>query len=84
MKVYSYKAVDDFVFGKLAPLGYDIHIMPGALVDGYICVAPDASRYHFIAKEHYLNSWSSGVTVRRCRRLPKWAEDYINNESAED
>jgi len=73
MKVYDYKAVDSLVFGKLAPLGYDIHVVPGSLVDGYICISPDDDKYHFLAQERYLNEWSSGVTVRRCRKLPKWA-----------
>lgn len=83
MKVYDYKAVDSLVFGKLAPLGYDIHVVPGSLADGYICVSPRAGFYHFLARERYLNEWSSGVTVRRCRKLPKWAVDFIANESAD-
>lgn len=83
MRVYDYKAVDSLVFGKLAPLGYDIHVVPGSLVDGYICISPDDDKYHFLAQERYLNEWSSGVTVRRCRKLPKWAVEFIANEIAD-
>lgn len=81
MKLYSYNAVDSLVFGKLAPLGYDIHVVPGALADGYICIAPDEGKYHVVAQERYINEWTSGVSVCRCRKLPKWAVDYIANET---
>jgi len=84
MRLYTYKAVDSFVHERLAPKGYDIHVVPGVLADGYICVAPDENKYHFIMRERYLNEWSSGMSMRRYRRLPKWAVDYIRNESKED
>lgn len=84
MKVYDYKAVDSFVFGKLAPAGYDITCIPGALVDGYICVAPDESKYNFVFTEKYLNEWSSGVVMRRCRKLPKWAVEFLANEAEKE
>lgn len=81
MKLYDYKTVEKFIFGKLAPLGYEIHAVPGCLCDGYICVSPDESKYHFIAQKRYLNEWSSGVSMRRYRKLPKWAVDFIAKEA---
>ena len=81
MKLYSFRAVDSLVFGKLAPFGYDIHVVPGTLADGYICIAPDEGKYNFVAQERYINEWSSGVSVRRCRKLPQLAVDFVANET---
>ena len=82
MSIYDYKTVEKFINEKLIPLGYDVHTVPGSLVDGYICVSPSSGMYHFIAKERYLNEWSSGVTIRRYRTLPKWAVDFMAKNAA--
>lgn len=75
--IYSYKAVEKFIEDKLIPEGYEIELIPGALVDSYICIAPDANHYNFIFRETYLNEWSSGLTMRRCRALTKWALEAL-------
>lgn len=75
--IYSYQSVEQFINDKLIPEGYEIVIIPGALVDSYICIAPDERHYHFIFREQYLNEWSSGLTKRRCKKLTKWALDAI-------
>lgn len=77
MKIYSYSTVEKYISEKLIPAGYDVYTLPGSLVDGYIAVAPDDAHYHFIAEEVYLNAWSSGVKLRKCRKLPKWAQKKI-------
>jgi len=38
-KGYSYKSIEAFVFNKLFPAGYEIHQIPGSLVDNCICIA---------------------------------------------
>lgn len=78
MKVYNYQSVEKFINERLVPLGYEVHVIEGSLVDGYVCVAPDDGKYHFLFKEHYLNAWSSGITMRKCRRLPKWAQKIVD------
>ena len=82
MKTYSYMAVENFINQKLAPLGYEIIQIPGSLVDNYFCIAPEG-KYNFIFREKYLNAWSSGLTMRRYGKIPKWAgktiEKYLNS-----
>ena len=57
--IYSYKAVEKFIEEKLIPAGYEIELIPGALVDSYVCIAPDENHYNFIFRETYINEWSS-------------------------
>lgn len=80
MKLYTQSAVDDFVFGKLADMGYDIYKRPSVLVDEYICVAPSEKYMNVLFLDKFLNAWSGALYMRKCRRLPKWAKDYIDNE----
>ena len=75
--IYSYKAVEKFIAEKLIPAGYEIELIPGALVDSYVCIAPDENHYNFIFRETYINEWSSGLTMRRCMKLTKWALDAL-------
>lgn len=77
MKMYSYKAVEKFIDEKLIPAGYEIYQIEGTLVDSYICIAPDENHYNFIFKEAYINEWSSALTMRRCKKLTKWALDVL-------
>jgi hypothetical protein len=81
MKLYTQTAVNDFVFGKLADMGYEIHTRPSVLVDEYICVAPNDEYMNVLFLDKYLNEWSSALRMRKCRKLPKWAEDFIANEN---
>ena len=84
MRLYSYKAVERFISDKLIPLGYEVHTVPGSLVDGYVCVAPDNVKYHFLAQERHINAWSSGLSMRRCRKLPGWAVDLVQAQGRAD
>lgn len=77
MKVYDYKSVENYINTKLVPVGYEIIRVEGSLVDSYICIAPNENWYHIIFREQYLNSWSSALTMRRCRKLTKWAKEQI-------
>ena len=81
-KGYTYKSVEAFVFGKLAPAGYEIHQIPGSLVDNYICIAPDERHWNFTFREEYINEWASCLIKRKCRKLPKWAEAMLKEEDA--
>lgn len=83
-KLYTYQAVDKFIAEKLAPAGYEIEEIPGALVDSYICIAPDAEHYNFIFREEYINEWSSGLSCRRYQKLPRWALDALASVEQEE
>ena len=83
MKKYSYKAVETFISEKLAPAGYDIHQIPGSLVDEYVCIAPSENYYNFIFREQYINEWSSGLSMHRYKNLPAFARAMLNREEQE-
>ena len=82
--VYSYRSVEQCVYEDLEPMGYEIHVFPGVLVDSFICIAPDEQHYNFIFWEEYLNEWSAALTCRRCQKLPKWALAKLEEEARED
>lgn len=67
MNLYSQKSVDEFVNGKLEPSGYEINVLEGCLIDGYVCVPPDDKHYLFIFLPHFLNEWSSALEAHRYR-----------------
>lgn len=81
MKVYNWRSVENYVFGRLTALGYEIHQIPGSLCDNFICIAPDDRYYHILFREKCLNDWVSGLTKRRCRKLPKWAIEMLEEEA---
>lgn len=80
MKKYSYNAVETFIREKLDPAGYDIHQIPGSLVDEYVCIAPSEKYYNFIFVERYLNEWSSGLSMHRYKKLPAFARAMLDRE----
>lgn len=87
MKVYSYKAADKIRERLLERAGAFVYEIPGALVDNYIMGA--AGCYTFIVREKYLNMYSSGVTIRKYRKIPAKYQKIVElldngeNEKAE-
>lgn len=75
-KVYSYSGVCEAV-SRLADDGYMVYEVPGCLVDGFICIAPDEKHWNFEFREVYLNEWSSGLSMRRFRELSQRQKDLI-------
>jgi hypothetical protein len=80
MKIYDYRAVERFIAEKLEPRGYEVHQISGVLCDDYICIAPNGRYYNFCFRSKYLNEWSSGLILRKCRKLPKWAVEMLKEE----
>lgn len=69
MEIYSYAVVKK-IREKLAEhSGVFVYEIPGGLVDNYIMGADGC--YTFIIREKYLNEWSSGVTIRKYRKIPE-------------
>lgn len=68
MTVYSYKAAENIANRLSEREGAFVYLIPGSLVDNYIMGAPGC--YTFVAREKYLNAWSSGVTIRKYRKIP--------------
>lgn len=77
--IYTCNAISDIV-EILLNSGYKyIQLREGSL--GYgdaVLIAPDENKYHFVIREVYLNEWSSGHTVRRCRTISKKLQAEID------
>ena len=69
--IFDYKTVEQYIADVLIPEGYEIEELPGTLVDSFVCYAPDDKHYHILFVETYLNAWSSGLAVHKCKRLGK-------------
>ena len=87
MNVYTAESVEQVREKLSARKGFFCYEFPGTLVDSYIMGAEGC--YTFVVKEKYLNEWSSGVTVRKYRKIPAKYEKVIQlvdegeNEKAE-
>ena len=66
--LYTVKAVDEAI-DQLIDMGYEIVIIPGSLIDSYICISPTPSMYNYEFRENAINEWSSAYTVRRSSKL---------------
>lgn len=73
--------------------GYELkQLAEGTLGNGdCVLIAPDETHYNFVIREVYINSWTSGQTIRRCKRLSKAilaeidaAEERIADETDEN
>ena len=69
-RLYSTTAVQKLMVQALE-YNYDIRqFMPESLgVGGIALIAPQEGWDNVIIEEKYLNEWSSGHTVRRCRKI---------------
>ena len=66
--LYTVKAVDEAI-DQLIDMGYEIVIIPGTLIDSFICISPKPSMYHYEFREYVTTSWASAYTVRRSSKL---------------
>lgn len=87
MQIYSQSSVDTFVNEKLMPVGYDVEMLSGCLVDGYACYPPDNNHYLFVFLPHFLNAWSSGLEMHKYKswetvpkKMKKIIESYTQVE----
>lgn len=75
--VYTLDSVDKLI-NTCCEEGYEINTCrDGSLGYGKIVlVAPDDKHWNFVIEEVYLNCWSSGHTIRRCRKISNqlWSE----------
>ena len=69
-KLYTLTAVEISI-ETLTKHGYDINVIPGSLLDNYICIPPDNDKYIFEVREVYLNVCSSAYSMRRHSKLSK-------------
>ena len=87
MTIYSYKVAEEIREKFLERADAFVYEICGSLVDNYIMGADGC--YTFIVREIYLNEWSSGVTIRKYRKIPAKYQKIIElledgeNEKAE-
>ncbi len=75
------KLIDDCVNNH----GYTIaQIRDGSLGYGKMVLVAPAGYWNFVIEEVYLNEWSSGHTVRKCRAISKRLQTEINTYSEGD
>lgn len=74
---YSMDAVNTAVQTLTEDYGYFTYVIPGVLLDTYICVPDSDDRYIYEFRETYLNCWSSAYTVRRHGHMSKRLEKMI-------
>lgn len=68
---YDYEPVERFI-SRLEQSGYKCHqTLKGTLIGDWICVPQFENGKYFIIREHYLNEWSSYMTVEPKRKLSK-------------
>lgn len=76
-KVYGANAVYEAV-SKLEAQGYEIISLDGCLLDDYICLSHDSTKYNFFFYEVALNCWSSGYKMQRfSARMPKFLQERL-------
>ena len=77
-KLYDPKAVDRFVENLSLNYGYDITIVNGSLIDEYICISHDPTKYNFYFYEVALNAQASVYKMQRfSKRMPKFLQDHL-------
>lgn len=76
MTLYSYKAVEELM-NKYNDLGGEVYIIDeGCLAYGLVIMVCDGYKCA-IAKEVYINAWSSGQSIRFYNKLPKKYADIL-------
>jgi hypothetical protein len=70
MKIYELKTVENLITQYMKKGGHIDEIEEGVLGFGTIILSASGYKYA-IVKEVYLNSWSSGHTIKFYNKLPK-------------
>lgn len=76
MKIYSNKVVQDVIYNYIKKDGEVIEVIEGCLGYGTTICLGDGLKSTII-QEVFLNSWSSGHTIRMYNKLPKKYERLL-------
>ena len=81
--LYEPKAVYNALV-ELTEKGYEIVTLEGCLLDDYICLSHDKTKYNFFFYEVALNEWQSAYKMQRFSVMPKFLQErvaeYINSD----
>lgn len=85
VKLYSCAVIEELI-RKCVEFGYEyIQISEGTLGCGdWVLISPDNSHWNYVGREIYLNCWSSGNTLRRCREISKSLQKEIDEALERD
>lgn len=82
-KIYGAREVMEAI-ETLRERGFTIHVIRENVVsDDYLCEAPECPKegyfyYNYIFTAVYLNEWSDGYKMQRCRKVPQKIWDAID------
>ena len=76
--LYTAAAIDS-ALDTLMRSGYDIFLIPGVLIDSYVCVPDTDDKWVYEFRETPVNSWSSAYTVRRHSKVSKRLQALISS-----
>ena len=76
--IYSLSSVENLISDAIE-MGYSmVQLREGVLGLGdIVLISPDDNYYNYVIREVVLNEWSSGQTVRRCRKISKALQEEI-------
>lgn len=81
----NFKTIENLL-SQCADQGYDcVELWEGSLGYGHlVLLAPDDNHWNFEIMEYYINSWSSGHTVRRFKKISRKLLKEIENKENEE
>lgn len=81
MNLYSYTAVENLINTLMENANYEVvQLNEGSLGYGdLVLIAPDENHWNFVVREVAINEWSSGHTVRRCKKISKKLQKEIDS-----
>lgn len=70
--IYNISSTQEFI-SNMIENGWDcVQLNEGVLGCGdLVLISPDENHYNFVIREVYLTAWSSGQTIRKCKKLSK-------------
>lgn len=78
--IYTISSTENLINDLIENHGYEmIQLSEGCLGLGdCVMIAPDDKHYNFVIREVYVNSWTSGQTIRKCRKISKALQAEID------
>ena len=77
--IYTVSSTDEFIRDMCNKGWEGIQLDEGSLGCGdWVLVAPNERKWNFVIKEVYLGPYSSGQTIRRCRKISQALQKRID------
>ena len=77
--IYTVSSTDEFITDMCNKGWEGIQLNEGSLGCGdWVLIAPNERKWNFVIKEVYLGPYSSGQTIRRCRKISQALQKRID------